>query len=246
MQISGGTTSLLICTVLSDLLSFVLYNHSCSLCEASLGHSISLTMWLHCAWCPDWGKGAFLSAASIQKPLVVLDTRLRTEGLSELTMVTAVKYSIFLLANEKQGQTVLPVPCLQLEGLGLLLAMGKVEDPTWQHLQVLLVELAAYSVVPFCQLCVWGRGDGGLLFVQASSTKIILAQRCFWVMKIIPLLICALFVYINTHIHAHPNVHTKSRIWIDDGTLQSRVYFLLFSAEAFPVDCGHCIWCFLC
>lgn len=123
-------------------------------------------MWLHCAWCPDWGKGAFLSAASIQKPLVVLDTRLKTEGFSELTMVTAVKYSIFLLANKAAGEGRLfsLCPVSSWRGLGCFWPWARWKVPhgntskcfwwSWQ--------LTAWSL---SASCVFGGGGMGAFFL---------------------------------------------------------------------------------
>lgn len=177
-------------------------------------------MWLHCAWCPDWGKWAFLTAAIIQKTFG--STRDQSENWRPQWISHGNHYKrlqIFASQEETKLQvradSVLPVPCLHLEGLRLLAAVGKVEVPSWQRLQVIIVELAdSFQHGPFLPaVCLGGTGGGRtpIFFHRYLATKIILAQSRFLVIKNTPSsFVRCLSAYRNTCIHIHQNAYTMS------------------------------------
>lgn len=95
-----------------------------------------------------------------KKPLRVPETRVKTEGLGELAMVTTIKDSRFLLAKKKQscgwGQALFSLcPVFIWRGFWPWARWKFPAGKASKHLPWSWQTVS--SMVPFCQLCGWGR-----------------------------------------------------------------------------------------
>lgn len=162
--------------------------------------------------------------------------RLTTEGFSELVYwVTTIKKIQAFASQEatklqERSGSVHPATCLHSEGLWLLVARSKVEVPSMAH-HDRVMGFPARSLLPVVYLARY------FFSCRCLATTVIVTQRHCLVTKSIPLLARVLSMNLCTAICG---------IWHHAWHLTILHVPLASLAEAFPVGCDHCIWCFRC
>lgn len=173
--------------------------------RSALGDSPSYCVFALCL-VPCLGQADVSQCCCNPNPSLLVEARVKAEGLSELAMVTTINNSGSLLAKKKQSSRRLFCLYPSPSG-GAQTACGHGQDRSSQ-LATRTVEQAVSSMVPSCQPCGWGRA--GFLFVPVSCNKNNFSTKTFPGRKeCLPPHFCAVCLHVETHLFIDITMHTQ-------------------------------------